>query len=97
MHEQRFLACVDLLGNTYSASALGTGYGAYMAVPILRKEVEGRENTLTEEEALGILEKCMRVLFYRDARSSNKVLLMLVGIVKLLICFFFSVSSGDRY
>jgi 20S proteasome alpha/beta subunit len=60
MHELRFLAYVDLLGTTYSASTLATGYGAYIAVPILRNEVEGRENTLTEEEALGILEKCMR-------------------------------------
>jgi 20S proteasome subunit beta 7 len=67
------LAYVDLLGTTYSASTLATGFGAHIAQPILRNEVEGRENTLTEEEALQILEKCMRVLFYRDARSLNKV------------------------
>jgi len=98
MYELRFLACVDLLGTTYSASALGTGYGAYLAVPILRNEVEGRENTLTEEEALGILDKCMRVLFYRDARSLNKVLIVpLLVFVELLICFlfFFSIKWGS--
>jgi len=69
---ERFLAFVDLLGTTYSASTLATGYGAHIAQPILRNEVEGRENTLSEAEALSILEKCMRILFYRDARSLNK-------------------------
>ncbi|KAF8263608.1 proteasome endopeptidase complex beta subunit [Lactarius quietus] len=69
---QRFLAYVDLLGVTYSASTLATGYGAYIAQPLLRKAVEGRENTLTEPEARAILENALRVLFYRDARSINQ-------------------------
>ena len=67
------MAFVDLLGTTYSASTLATGYGAHIAQPLLRKSVEGRENTLTEEEALKIIENSMRVLYYRDARSINKV------------------------
>jgi 20S proteasome subunit beta 7 len=69
----RYLAFVDLLGTTYSASTLATGYGAHIAQPLLRTAVEGRENDLTEEEALKIIEQCMKVLFYRDARSINKV------------------------
>ena len=69
----RFLAYVDLLGTTYSASTLATGYGAFLAQPILRKEVEGREDVLTEEQAQEIIETCMRVLYYRDARSLDKV------------------------
>jgi len=68
-----FLGYVDLLGTTYTASTLATGYGAHIAQPLLRKAVEGRETTLTEEEATKIMETCMRVLFYRDARSLNKV------------------------
>lgn len=67
-----FLAYVDLLGTTYSASTLATGYGAYLAQPLLRKEVEGKEDTLTEEEAVQIMETCIRVLYYRDARSIDK-------------------------
>lgn len=70
---QSFLGYVDLLGVTYSASTIATGYGAYIAQPLLRKAVEGRESTLTEEEALEVMETCLRVLFYRDARSLNKV------------------------
>lgn len=67
------MAYVDLLGTTYSASTLATGYGAYLAQPLLRKEVEGKEDTLTEEEAVQIMETCIRVLYYRDARSIDKV------------------------
>lgn len=68
------MAYVDLLGTTYTASTLATGYGAYIAQPLLRKAVEGREDELTEEEAVAILEQSLRVLYYRDARSLNKVL-----------------------
>ncbi|CAA7263801.1 unnamed protein product [Cyclocybe aegerita] len=69
---KKFLAFVDLLGTTYSASTLATGYGAHIAQPLLRKAVEGYENVLTEEQALKIIETNMKVLFYRDARSLNK-------------------------
>jgi len=67
-----FLGYVDLIGTTYTASTLATGYGAYIAQPLLRKAVEGRENELTEEEGVKIVEESMKVLFYRDARSLNK-------------------------
>jgi 20S proteasome alpha/beta subunit len=69
----RFLAYVDLLGTTYSASTLATGYGSYIAQPLLRKAVEGNEDTLTEADAVRILGESMKVLYYRDARSLNKV------------------------
>ena len=45
--------------------------------PILRKAVEGKEDTMTEEEAKEVVEKVMKVLFYRDARSLNKVGILL--------------------
>lgn len=70
---KKFLAYSDLIGTSYSAATLATGFGAHLAQPLLRKAVEGRENELTEEEALEIMESCMKVLFYRDARSINKV------------------------
>lgn len=71
---------MDLLGVTYSASTLATGYGAYIAQPLLRKAVEGKEDTLTEAEARTILEDALRVLFYRDARSINQVLCLLLTV-----------------
>ncbi|KAJ7208002.1 proteasome endopeptidase complex beta subunit [Mycena pura] len=69
---KRFLAYVDLLGTTYASSTLATGYGAYIAQPLLRRAVEGNEDTLTKEEARKILEQSMQVLFYRDARSIDQ-------------------------
>lgn len=44
-----------------------------IAIPLLRKAVEGREQTMTEDEGKALLVECMKVLFYRDARSLNKV------------------------
>jgi 20S proteasome subunit beta 7 len=38
----------------------------------LRKVAEGKEDTLTEAQAIEIIDTCMKVLFYRDARSLNK-------------------------
>lgn len=67
-----FLAYVDLLGTTYSASSIATGYGSYIAIPILRAAVDNKENTLTEEDARKLLHECMRVLYYRDGRSLDK-------------------------
>jgi 20S proteasome subunit beta 7 len=64
---------VDLQGTSYESSTIASGYGAYIAQPLLRKAVEGKETTLTEKEAKAVLEDCMRVLFYRDARSLNRV------------------------
>ncbi|KAK9449881.1 nucleophile aminohydrolase [Limtongia smithiae] len=69
-----FLAYVDLLGVTYSSPSLATGFGAYLAVPLLRQLVsdEGDEKSVTEAEARAKIEQCMKVLFYRDARSLDK-------------------------
>jgi len=68
-----YLGYVDLKGNPYTSSTIATGYGAHIGQPLLRKAVEGREDTMTHDEAKALLEECMRVLFYRDARSLNKV------------------------
>ncbi|PWN20917.1 putative PRE4-20S proteasome subunit [Microstroma glucosiphilum] len=67
-----FLGFVDLLGVTYQSSTIATGFGMHLAQPLLRTAVEGKEDVLTEEQARAILEGCMKVLFYRDARSLNR-------------------------
>ncbi|KAI8925940.1 nucleophile aminohydrolase [Entophlyctis helioformis] len=70
---EHYLGYVDLHGTTYHSSTIATGYGAYIAQPLLRKAVEGHEHELTEADAIKILDDAMRVLFYRDARSLNKI------------------------
>ncbi|KYK55432.1 20S proteasome subunit [Drechmeria coniospora] len=66
-----FLAAADLLGSTYSAPSLATGFGAMLAQPIMRRYVPDEDSAkkLSREEAIDIVKECMKVLFYRDARS----------------------------
>lgn len=71
---QPFLASADLLGTTFSAPSLATGFGAHLAQPILRRVVPDEEasKSLSKEEAVKAVKECMKVLFYRDARSMNE-------------------------
>lgn len=72
--EEKFLGYVDLQGTTYTSDCIATGFGSYLAIPLLRKHLENdREKTLTKEEAIHILQESLRVLYYRDARSLDRV------------------------
>ncbi|XP_053823230.1 proteasome subunit beta type-4 isoform X1 [Vidua chalybeata] len=73
---ESFLGYVDMLGVAYEAPSLATGFGAYLAQPLLRAELErdrDGDRLPTREEARELLERCLRVLYYRDARSFNRV------------------------
>lgn len=65
-----FLGQVDLYGSCFESDTLATGYGSYIAQPILRKAYHP---DMTEEEARKVLLQSMKVLLYRDARTINKV------------------------
>lgn len=69
-----FLASVDLLGTTFTSPTLATGFGAHLAQPILRRRVpdETAAANLSRADAEAIVKECMKVLFYRDARSMNE-------------------------
>eukprot|EP00741_Cyanophora_paradoxa_P004561 tig00000808_g4429.t1 len=67
---QSFLGVTDMLGTTYVDNFVATGYGNYLAMPLLRSNWRP---DLTEAEAKKLLEDCMRVLFYRDARTINRI------------------------
>ncbi|KDR12542.1 proteasome subunit beta type-4 [Zootermopsis nevadensis] len=66
-----FLGTVDKLGTAYVDHHIATGYGAYMALPLMREAVEKNPN-MTQKEAQKLLIKCLQVLYYRDARSYPK-------------------------
>ncbi|OJJ47433.1 hypothetical protein ASPZODRAFT_150940 [Penicilliopsis zonata CBS 506.65] len=69
-----FLSSADLLGTTFSAPHLATGFGAHLAIPILRRlfpEDTPLEN-ISKEQAVEALRECIKVLWYRDARSLDK-------------------------
>ena len=61
---------MDLYGTTFSDDYIATGYGNYMALPLIRDRWRA---DLCEGEARALLEDCMRVLWYRDTRALNKI------------------------
>jgi len=71
-----------MIGINFEDNHVATGLGNHLAVPILRDE--WHEN-LTFEEGVKLLEKCMRVLLYRDRSAVNKI--------QVLYCFLFFLSS----
>ncbi|KAL9121665.1 MAG: hypothetical protein Q9187_001779 [Circinaria calcarea] len=72
--DKPFLSSVDLLGTTFSAPTLATGFGAHLAQPLLRKLVddESKVEGVSREQAVEAVKQCMKVLFYRDARSLDQ-------------------------
>ena len=72
--EKPFLASVDLLGTTFSSPTLATGFGAHLAQPLLRRAVpnDAAVLQLSKGEAVDLVKECMKVLFYRDARSTDR-------------------------
>ena len=69
-----FLGYVDVHGVAYKGDSVATGYGAYIAQPLLRKCIDEKGvDGITESDARSILEECMRVLYYRNCRSINKI------------------------
>jgi len=72
--QKPFLASADLLGTTFASPTLATGFGAHLAQPILRRTIPDEESVqkVTKEQAVELVKECMKVLFYRDARSMDK-------------------------
>jgi len=69
-----FLASVDLRGTTFTSPSLATGFGAMLAQPIMRLHAATEEDAakLTREKAVEVVKECMKVLYYRDARSLDR-------------------------
>lgn len=65
-----FLGSVDKIGTKLEEDILATGFGSYFVISLLR---EKWRNDMQEGEARALLEDCMRILFYRDGRASNRI------------------------
>jgi len=68
---ENYLGYVDKLGVAYTDPCIATGYGSYIALPIMRAAFE-KNPEMTVAEATKLLERCLVVLYYRDARSLNR-------------------------
>ncbi|KAK0716929.1 nucleophile aminohydrolase [Lasiosphaeria miniovina] len=68
------LSSVDLRGTAFTSPSLATGFGAALAQPIMRKYAATEEDAarLTRDQAVKVVQDCMKVLYYRDARSLDK-------------------------
>ena len=78
--DKPFLSSVDLLGTTFSSPTLATGFGAHLAQPLLRQlaDDESQVAQVTRERAVEAVKECMKVLFYRDARSLDRYSLAVI-------------------
>ena len=68
--EKSFLGYVDLIGTAYEENFISTGFGAYLAIPLIR---EKWRPDLSEAEARQLMEDCLRVMYYRDCRASSRI------------------------
>lgn len=77
-----YLGYTDKLGASYVNNVIATGYGNYLAMPLLREETDKRKESgqpLTEAEAIALIQKCLQVLYYRDARSFNQYTISVIN------------------
>merc|ERR1719436_475102 len=63
------LTFVDHQGTAFDEDYIATGFGTYLAMPILRNEFRP---DLTFEEAKALVIKCLQLCFYRDCRTYFK-------------------------
>jgi len=67
---EKFLGVVDNIATAFQDKFIATGYGEYIAMPLLRT---GWEENMSEAKARALLETCMRTLYYRDCRTINRI------------------------
>ncbi len=70
-----FLGYVDLIGTAWEENCIATGLGLHMAMPLMR---ERWSEGMTEAQARTLLEDCMRILYYRDTRTTNRFQMAIV-------------------
>merc|ERR1712060_547970 len=64
------LAFVDHQGTYFEEDYIATGFGSYLAMPILRNEWKA-DMSLDDAKKLAV--KCLQICFYRDCRAYNKI------------------------
>jgi 20S proteasome subunit beta 7 len=88
------LGYVDMRGTTFSDDFLATGFGAHMALPLIRERWRA---DMDEATARTLLEDCMRVLWYRDCRALNKLHIAKVTAAGVAVSEPFSTSAKWDY
>lgn len=68
--EGPMLGVVDMCGGHFESKVIATGYGLHMGLPLLRSA--WRED-MTVAEGVTVIEGIMKVLYYRDARTADRI------------------------
>jgi len=69
---ESYLGSVDKIGIAFEADSVASGFGAYLAQPLMRKALEDCNGVFTLSDAKQTIDNCLKVLYYRDARSYNR-------------------------
>lgn len=64
------LSYMDHQGTCFDEDYIATGFGAYLAMPLMRNEWRP---DLTFDEAQALAVKCLQMCFYRDCHASNRI------------------------
>jgi len=64
------LSFVDHQGTFFEEDFIATGFGSYLAMPLLRNEWRA---DMSLEEAKALVVKCLQICFYRDCRAYNRI------------------------
>lgn len=70
VRDQSYLAYIDLYGTHIIGDYHVTGFAHHIAKPII---ANAWQPDMTENEAKDLIEKAMKVLWYRDARASDRI------------------------
>lgn len=68
--ESSMLSFVDHQGTAFTDDYTATGFGSYLAMPLLRTEWRA---DMSYEEASALAVKCLQVCFYRDCKAYNQI------------------------
>ena len=90
---ETLLGGVDDIGTKWVDDCVSTGYGAHVCNPLLRRALEVKNGKLTRDEALAVVQDCLKILFYRECRAINKFQIADASNSRVLISEPFSVDT----
>ena len=59
-------------GSSFESGLIGTGFGGFLVHPLMERELEKIPGTPTKAQAQEILDRALKVLYYRDKSTYNK-------------------------
>ncbi|CBY08939.1 unnamed protein product [Oikopleura dioica] len=70
--DKPFMGQIDSKGTVFESHLIGTGFGGFLVHPLMERELEKIDGRPTKEQATQILERALKVLYYRDKTTYNK-------------------------